>query len=95
MVTVVILAFGVLGLAATADSAQRALTRGRLRTEAAARAALIVDSLRGEACRVTGANGSNGEQSWRLEARGSFRYITDSVRANGRRFTVAGAVPCP
>lgn len=95
MVTVVILAFGVLGLAATADSAQRALSRGRRRTEAANRAAITVDSLRGQACRVAGANGVNGQESWSVEARESFRYVTDSVQANGRQFTVEGAVPCP
>lgn len=98
MVTVVILAFGVLGLAAASDAAQRAMVRGRLRSEAAARAGVTVDSLRGRVCRgasgASGASGSNGEQSWVVEVRGSLRYIVDSVRANRRRFTLQGAVPC-
>ena len=95
MVAIVLLAFGVLGLAATADSAQRAMVRGRLRTEAAARAAVTVDSLRWQVCRGNGASGSDGEQGWVVQAQGSLRYILDSVRANGRLFTVEGAVPCP
>lgn len=96
MVAIVILACGVLGLAATADSRARAMTRGRLRAEALARAAVTVDSLRGRACVVAGSgNGSGGGQRWTVSARGRVRYIVDSVQANGRRFTLQGAAVCP
>jgi Tfp pilus assembly protein PilV len=96
MITIVILAFGVLGVAATAESAERAMMRARLQTEAAMRAGGTVDSLRGEACRVAGsARGSSGGESWTVAASGPVRYIVDSVRVNHRRFTVEGAVPCP
>ncbi|HEX4633519.1 MAG TPA: hypothetical protein VH163_06800 [Gemmatimonadales bacterium] len=95
MVTIVILAMGVLGLAAAADGAHRAMVRGRLSTEAAARAGVTVDSLRGRACgMLAGASGSRGEESWTVEVQGSLRYVVDSVRSNNRRFTVEGAVPC-
>jgi len=96
MVAIVILAFGVLGLASTSDGAQRAMIRGRLRAEAVARAAVTIDSLRSQACRVgASASGSDRGQSWTVSARGVTRVITDSVQANGRRFVVEGAVICP
>jgi len=96
MVTVVILAWGVLGLAAAANSAQRAMVRGRLRTGAAARAGVTVDSLRDRSCRLgAGASGSNREESWTVELRGSLRYIVDSVQADHRGFVVVGAAVCP
>ncbi|HYK11976.1 MAG TPA: hypothetical protein VEV39_14355 [Gemmatimonadales bacterium] len=96
MVAIVILAVGVLGLAATSDSAQRAMTRGRLRAEAVARSAVTVDSLRNQVCRISGSlSGTDRGQWWTVSARGPARYIVDSVRANGRRFTVEGAALCP
>ena len=96
MVTVVILAFGVLGLAAAADSAQRAMVRGRSRTGAAERAGVTVDSLRSRSCRLGArASGGNGQETWTVEIRGPLRYIVDSVRADHRPFAVEGAVVCP
>ena len=96
MVAIVILAFGVLGLASTSDGAQRAMIRGRLRAEAVARAAVTLDSLRSQACRIGGsAGGSDRGQSWTVSARGVTRVIIDSVQANDRRFVAEGAVICP
>lgn len=96
MVAIVILALGVLGLASTSDASQRAMTRGRLRAEAVARAATVIDSLRSRACRSGGsAGGRDRGQSWTVSARGVTRVIIDSVQANGRRFVVEGAVVCP
>ena len=96
MVAIVILALGVLGLAGAADSAERAMTRGRLSAVAAARAGVTVDSLRSQACRVAGvATGNALGQAWTVSARGAERYVADSVVAYGRHFAVEGAVVCP
>lgn len=96
MVAIVILALGVLGLAATSDAGQRAMTRGRQRAVAAGRAGRTVDSLRGQACRVTGSmSGAGRGQTWSISAAGSARFIIDSVQMNGRQFAVEGAVLCP
>ena len=51
VIAIVILSLGVLGLAATADSAERAMARGRRVNEAVARAQVQLDSLRSQACR--------------------------------------------
>lgn len=96
MVAIVILALAVLGLASTSDASQRAMIRGRLRAEAAARAASVIDSLRSRACRGGGsASGSDRGQSWTISARGVTRVVVDSVQANGRRFVVEGVAVCP
>ena len=96
MVAIVILALGVLGLASTSDGAQRAMIRGRLRAEAVARAAAVIDSLRSRACRGGGAaSGSDRGQSWTVSTSGATRVIVDSVQANGRPFVAGGAVICP
>ena len=54
VVAIVILSLGVLGLAATADSAERAMARGRRVSEAVARAQVELDSLRSRACTSAG-----------------------------------------
>lgn len=65
VIAIVILSLGVLGLAATADSAERAMARGRRASEAVARAQVQLDSLRSQACRGAG--------------EGEVKYVRDSL----------------
>ena len=99
MVALVILTFGLLGIASTDDSAARALARAGRMERAVARGRVTVDSLRGEACRVAGsASGSGPGQSWTVRAgSGSVRYVSDSLRVDAdvaRWFVLEGVALC-
>jgi len=101
MVALVILTFGLLGMAATANSAGRAVERARRMSQSVAQARVTMDSLKGRACRVTGgASGTGPGQSWAVRsASNGMRYLLDSVRVVGagptRLFTVEGVALCP
>jgi hypothetical protein len=100
MVALLILTLGLLGIAATADSAGRAMARAGRMGQAVARARVTVDSLRGRACGVAGsASGSGPGQRWTMHTGSdSIRYLSDSVRVEGdgppRRFTLEGVAVC-
>lgn len=98
MVALVILTVGLLGLAATGDSAARSLGRARRMSQAVERARVTVDSLRSRACssRGTMRGGGTGD-SWTLEpGADSIRFIRDSVRVDViRRFAIEGVALCP
>jgi Tfp pilus assembly protein PilV len=101
MVALVILTLGLLGLAATAHSAGRAMARAGRMEHAVLQARVTMDSLRGRACAVAGAaDGSGPGQTWTVRAgSGALRFLTDSVRVDAagptRRFTLEGVVVCP
>jgi Tfp pilus assembly protein PilV len=101
MVALLILTVGVLGLAATADSAGRAVERARRMSQSVAQARVTIDSLKGRACRVAVREGGTAPgQSWAVRAANNgVRYLMDSVRVTGpgatRRFTVEGVALCP
>jgi Tfp pilus assembly protein PilV len=100
-VALLLLTLGLLGMAATADSAGRAVERARRMGQAVAQARVTLDSLRSRACRVAvSATGTGPGQSWSVRAGTSaIRYLADTVRLTGRgptrQFTVEGVALCP